>query len=193
MASAEQNPVTLHHHKLYNRTILLARKIHGDVASLLESYVEKQGLDRSICLDSVDGVPSAAAQPEGEMTAAERLGAGLQAYRAFQALLGEVLEEQRTHLTPLDTDFHASIRSVLLQVQALARQLEELLGCDRLAWEAAGPPALGGLSLFQMKLRGLKVLQELAHWAVRTVRDLHQVATHSPGSGPARGCQVQAE
>uniref|UniRef100_A0A8C3HV62 Ciliary neurotrophic factor n=1 Tax=Chrysemys picta bellii TaxID=8478 RepID=A0A8C3HV62_CHRPI len=188
MASAEQSPVPLQHHNLCSRIILLARKIRSDVASLLESYVERQGLDRTISLDSVDGVPVAAVEQGGELTVAEQLGANLQAYRAFQALLGEVLEEQRSHLTPLDTDFHASIQAVLLQVAALAYQLEELLallGHSRPAWEAAGPEAPGRHSLFEMKLRGLKVLQELAHWTVRSVRDLRQVAMHSQGSGTA--------
>uniref|UniRef100_A0A674IRM1 Ciliary neurotrophic factor n=1 Tax=Terrapene triunguis TaxID=2587831 RepID=A0A674IRM1_9SAUR len=188
MASAEQSPVTLQHHNLCSRVILLARKIRSDVASLLESYVERQGLDRTISLDSVDGVPVAAMEQGGELTMAEQLGANLQAYRAFQALLGEVLEEQRSHLTPLDTDFHASIQAVLLQVAALAYQLEELLallGHSRPAWEAAGPEDPARRSLFEMKLRGLKVLQELAHWTVRSVRDLRQVAKQ-PGLS-ARG------
>ncbi|XP_065260498.1 ciliary neurotrophic factor [Emys orbicularis] len=196
MASAEQSPVTLQHHNLCSRIILLARKIHSDVASLLESYVERQGLDRTISLDSVDGVPVAAVEQGGELTVAEQLGANLQAYRAFQALLGEVLEEQRSHLTPLDTDFHASIQAVLLQVAALAYQLEQLLallGHSRPAWEAAGPEDPGRHSLFEMKLRGLKVLQELAHWTVRSVRDLRQVAKHSRGSGTAHGGQAQKE
>ncbi|XP_034618055.1 ciliary neurotrophic factor [Trachemys scripta elegans] len=196
MASAEQSPVPLQHHNLCNRIILLARKIRSDVASLLESYVERQGLDRTIGLDSVDGVPVAAVEQGSELTVAEQLGANLQAYRAFQALLGEVLEEQRSHLTPLDTDFHASIQAVLLQVAALAYQLEELLallGHSRPAWEAAGPEAPGRHSLFEMKLRGLKVLQELAHWTVRSVRDLRRVATHSQGSGTAQGGQAQKE
>ncbi|XP_067406847.1 ciliary neurotrophic factor [Emydura macquarii macquarii] len=196
MALAERTPGTLQRRNLCSRAILLARKIHSDVASLLESYVERQGLDRTISLDSVDGVPGAAVERWGELTVAERLSANLQAYRAFQALLGEVLEEQRTHLTPTDTDFHASIQSILRQVVALAYQLEELLvqlGHGGLAWEAVGPEDPGHRSLFEMKLRGLKVLRELAHWTVRSVRDLRQVAKHSQGSGTAHGGQAQKE
>ncbi|XP_032631804.1 ciliary neurotrophic factor [Chelonoidis abingdonii] len=196
MASAEQSPVPLQHYSLCSRIIHLAKKIRSDVASLLESYVERQGLDRTISLDSVDGVPAAAMEQEGKLTVAERLGANLQAYRAFQVLLGEVLEEQRSHLTPLDTDFHASIQSILLQVVALDYQLGELLallGHGRPAWEAASPENPGHRSLFEMKLRGLKVLQELAHWTVRSVRDLRQVAKHSQDFGAAHGGQAQKE
>ncbi|CAM4564842.1 unnamed protein product [Lepidochelys olivacea] len=141
-ALAEQPPVTLQHHNLCSHAILLAGKIRSNVARLLESYVERQGLDRTISLDSVEGVPGPAMEQGGELTVAVRLGANLQAYRALQTLLGEVLEEQGFHLTPLDMDFHASIQSILLQVAALAYQLEELLALlshGRPAWEAAGP------------------------------------------------------
>ncbi|XP_074852171.1 ciliary neurotrophic factor [Carettochelys insculpta] len=190
MASAEQHPGTTQRYRLCSRTILLARKIHSDVARLLESYVERQGLDETISLESVDGVPRAAVEQGDELTAAEQLGANLQAYRAFRVLLCEVLEAQTAHLTPPDTDFHASILSVLRQVEALAYQLEELLallGHGGLVQEVAGPEPRGSRSLLEMKLRGLKVLQELAHWTVRSVRDLHQVAGHSPGSGATHG------
>lgn len=108
----------------------------------LPPQVERQGLDRTISLDSVEGVPGPAMEQGGELTVAVRLGANLQAYRALQTLLGEVLEEQGFHLTPLDMDFHASIQSILLQMAALAYQLEELLALlshGRPAWEAAGP------------------------------------------------------
>uniref|UniRef100_A0A8C8RF52 Ciliary neurotrophic factor n=1 Tax=Pelusios castaneus TaxID=367368 RepID=A0A8C8RF52_9SAUR len=172
------------------------RQVGGADLSVIDHppQVEWQGLDRTISLDSVDGVPDATVERWEELTAAERLSANLQAYRVFQALLGEVLEKQRTHLTPLDTDFHASIQSMLLQVTALAYQLEELLALLRHSeppWEAAGPEDRDHRSFFEMKLRGLKVLQELAHWTVRSVRDLHQVTKHSQGSNTAYGGQAQ--
>uniref|UniRef100_A0A8D0HGA7 Ciliary neurotrophic factor n=1 Tax=Sphenodon punctatus TaxID=8508 RepID=A0A8D0HGA7_SPHPU len=174
MASAERPPVTPHHRDLCNRTIRLLRKIRLDVSSLLESYVERQGLDKNINLDSVDGVPAASTEQWSELSQAERLGENLKAYRAFKDLLCEVLEDQRNHLTRTDTDFHESIQSVLLQVSALAYQLEELLLLlEHSVSQGAGSAEEGGKEqgLFEKKLRGLKVLQELAYWTVRSVRD----------------------
>ncbi|XP_015265132.1 PREDICTED: ciliary neurotrophic factor [Gekko japonicus] len=143
------------------------------------SQVEKQGLDKNFNLDSMDGVPTASTEQWSEASDAERLRDNLKAYWAFQILLNEILEEQRSSLTPNDLDFHESIQSVLLQVSALAYQLEELmvmLEHNVPARELEGARDAHGRGLFEKKLRGMKVLQELAQWSVRSVRDLHQLS-----------------
>ncbi|XP_006033490.1 ciliary neurotrophic factor [Alligator sinensis] len=186
MASAERPPVILRSLDLCSRAIRLARKIRSDVVSLLDSYVERQGLDKNISLDGVDSMPTAAVEHWSELTEAERLGNNLKAYRIFQTLLAEVLEDQRTHLTPTDTNFHESIQSVMLQVSALASQLEELLMLLEHSVpareEVEGTADSTSRSMFEKKLRGLKVLQELAQWSVRSVKDLHHVTKHSHSS-----------
>ncbi|XP_060117215.1 ciliary neurotrophic factor [Heteronotia binoei] len=167
------------HADLCCQTVLLLRKMRADVSSLLESYVEKQGLDKNFNLDSMDGVPTASTEQWSEASEAERLRDNLKAYWAFQILLNEILEEQRSYLTPNDLDFHESIQSVLLQVSALAYQLEELmviLEHNVPAKELEGTRDAHERGLFEKKLRGMKVLQELAQWSVRSVRDLHQLS-----------------
>ncbi|KAL8182786.1 UNVERIFIED_CONTAM: hypothetical protein K2H54_000944 [Gekko kuhli] len=154
--------------------------------------VEKQGLDKNFNLDSVDGVPTASTEQWSEASDAERLRENLKAYWAFQILLDEILEEQRSFLTPNDLDFHASIQSVLLQVSALAYQLEELMvilehNVPAKEWE--GTQDVRERGFFEKKLRGLKVLQELAQWSVRSVRDLHQLSKPAQaGDGPHASC-----
>ncbi|XP_054828066.1 ciliary neurotrophic factor [Eublepharis macularius] len=180
MAAARRSPGSSPHHTdLCCRTVLLLRKMRADVSRLLEAYVEKQGLDKNFSLDLVDGVPTASTEQWSEASDAERLGDNLKAYWAFQTLLNEILEEQRSSLTPNDLDFHESIQSVLLQVSALAYQLEELmvmLEHSVPAKELEGIRGARERGLFEKKLRGMKVLQELAHWSVRSVRDLRQLS-----------------
>ncbi|XP_020648017.1 ciliary neurotrophic factor [Pogona vitticeps] len=179
MASSEKPPVAFQHPGLCHPTIYLLRKMRSDVCSLLESYVEKQGLDANFNLDSIDGVPVADAESWGELSDAERLGDNLKTYWAFQVLLDEILEEQRSNLTPTDVAFHESIQSVILQVSALAYQLEELMVVLKHkvpAKELESTKGSNGKGLFEKKVRGMKVLQELAQWTVRSIRDLHQVS-----------------
>ncbi|XP_063148809.1 ciliary neurotrophic factor [Candoia aspera] len=179
MASSERHPVTPQHQDSCRQTVRLLRKMRSDVSGLLESYVEKQGLDQTFNLDSVDGVPLAVVEEWSEISDAERLGSNLQAYWAFQTLLDQILEEQRTELTPEDVAFHESIQSVLLQVSALAYQLEELmvmLKHNVPVKEVKSRKDCDEKGLFERKIRGMKVLQELAQWTVRSVRDLHQVS-----------------
>ncbi|XP_058053017.1 ciliary neurotrophic factor isoform X3 [Ahaetulla prasina] len=132
MATSERQPGTSPHRDSWRQTVLLLRKMRSDVSSLLECYVEKQDLAQTfnldlIDVDLIDGVPLADVEEWNEISDAERLGSNLQAYWAFQILLDQILEEQRTDLTPEDVAFHESIQSVLLQVSALAYQLEELM------------------------------------------------------------------
>ncbi|KAJ7344189.1 hypothetical protein JRQ81_000139 [Phrynocephalus forsythii] len=179
MASTEKPPVAFQYHGLCHPTIYLLRKMRSDVCSLLESYIEKQGLDASFNLDSIDGVPAADTEPWSDLSEAERLGDNLKAYWAFQDLLKEILEEQRSNLTPADVAFHESIQSVILQVSALVYQLEELMGMLKHktpAKELESTTVSNGKGLFEKKIRGMKVLQELAQWTVRSIRDLHQVS-----------------
>ncbi|XP_034980303.2 ciliary neurotrophic factor [Zootoca vivipara] len=179
MASSERPPGISHHRDLCRQTVHLLRKMRSDVSSLLESYVEKQELDKNFNLDSIDGVPTAGTEQWSEFSDAERLGDNLKAYWAFQILLDEILEEQRSSLSPDDTDFHESIQSVVLQVTGLTYQLEELMALlehNVPAKELGSIRDAGGKSSFEKKMRGMKVLQELAHWTVRSVRDLHHIS-----------------
>ncbi|NXL52786.1 CNTF factor, partial [Podilymbus podiceps] len=188
-AAADSSPsATLRRRDLCSRGIRLAGKMRLDVIDLLDTYVERQGLDASTSVAAVEGVPAAAVEHWDEQTGTQRLLDNLMAYRAFRALLAQMLEEQREQLGEADAVLGRALAAVLLQVSAFAYHLEELLQlesrgppCD----EGAGPPPPSHLSLFERKLWGLGVLRELAQWAVRSVRDLRQLAKPSPGSSSA--------
>ncbi|XP_034376165.1 ciliary neurotrophic factor [Arvicanthis niloticus] len=185
MAFAEQSPLTLHRRDLCSRSIWLARKIRSDLTALMESYVKHQGLNKNTNLDSVDGVPVASTDRWSEMTEAERLQENLQAYRTFQGMLTKLLEDQRVHLTPTAGDFHQAIHTLMLQVSAFAYQLEELMVLLEQKIpenEADGMPVtVGDGGLFEKKLWGLKVLQELSQWTVRSIHDLRVISSHHMG------------
>lgn len=185
MAFAEQSPLTLHRQDLCSRSIWLARKIRSDLTALMESYVKHQGLNKNISLDSVDGVPVASTDRWSEMTEAERLQENLQAYRTFQGMLTKLLEDQRVHFTPTEGDFHQAIHTLTLQVSAFAYQLEELMALLEQKVpekEADGMPVtIGDGGLFEKKLWGLKVLQELSQWTVRSIHDLRVISSHHMG------------
>lgn len=190
MAFTEHPLLTPHRRDLCSRSIWLARKIRSDLTALTESYVKHQGLNENINLDSVDGVPVASTDRWAELTEAERLQENLQAYRTFHGMLTRLLEDQRVHFTPAEGDFHQAIHTLLLQVAAFAYQLEEIMAIlehKAPPSEADGQPALvGGGGLFEKKLWGLKVLQELSQWTVRSVRDLRVISSHQTGIS-ARG------
>ncbi|XP_008830388.1 ciliary neurotrophic factor [Nannospalax galili] len=185
MAFAEHSPLTLHRRDLCSRSIWLARKIRLDLTALMESYVKHQGLNKNINLDSVDGVPMASTDRWSEMTEAERLKENLRAYRVFHVMLARLLEDQRVHFTPTEGDFHQAIHTLLLQVSAFAYQLEELMMLLEHKIppnEAVGSPAtIGDGGLFEKKLWGLKVLQELSQWTVRSIHDLRVISSHQMG------------
>ncbi|NXS58187.1 CNTF factor, partial [Brachypteracias leptosomus] len=192
MAAADGLPATLRRRDLCSRGIRLAGKMRSDVVDLLDTYVEWQGLDPSASVAAVEGVPVAAVEHWDEQTGTQRLLENLAAYRAFRALLTQMLEEQREQLDEADTALGRALAAVLLQVSAFAYHLEELLRLECRgppSEEVAGPSPTAHLSLFERKLRGLGVLRELAQWAVRSARDLRQLAKPSPGSslppGPA--------
>lgn len=157
--------------------------------------MEQQGLDASASVAAVEGVPLAAVERWDEQTGTQRLLENLAAYRAFRALLAQMLEEQREQLGEADAGLGRALAAVLLQVSAFAYHLEELLrlesrgvpGEEGDEEEEDGPPPPPRLSLFEQKLRGLGVLRELAQWAVRSVRDLRQLAKPSPATGAAPG------
>ncbi|XP_074087555.1 ciliary neurotrophic factor [Macrotis lagotis] len=197
MAFTELNPGAPQHRDLCTRSIWLARKIRSDLTSLLESYVEYQGLNKDINLDSVDGVPMASTDRWSELTEAERLQENLQAYRTFHLLLTEVLEDQRVQFTPTERDFHQNIHRVLLQVAAFAYEMEELmvlLGHQAPSQESAGVPDGGSPRTFlEKKLWGLKVLQELMHWTVRSIHDLRLISSPGRSRVPTQGSQPHAE
>ncbi|XP_033612507.1 ciliary neurotrophic factor isoform X2 [Fukomys damarensis] len=147
--------------------------------------VKHQGLNKSVSLDSVDGVPVASTDQWSELTEAERLQENLRAYRTFRALLARLLEEQQVHFAPAESDFHQAVRTLGLQVSGFAYQLEELmvlLGHEVPPDEVHGAP-VGDGGLFEKKLWGLKVLQELSQWTVRSIRDL-RVISSLPAEGP---------
>ncbi|XP_020014900.1 ciliary neurotrophic factor [Castor canadensis] len=184
MAFAEHSPLTLHRQDLCSRSIWLARKIRSDLTSLMESYVTHQGLNKNVNLDSVDGVPVASTDQWSELTEAERLQENLQAYRIFHVMLAKLLEDQQVHFTPTESDFHQAIHTLLLQVSAFAYQLEELMVLLEHKIppnEADGMPVAVGEGLFEKKLWGLKVLQELSQWTVRSIHDLHVISSHQMG------------
>lgn len=151
-------------------------------------------MDASASVAAVEGVPLAAVERWDEQTGTQRLLENLAAYRAFRALLAQMLEEQREQLGEADAGLGRALAAVLLQVSAFAYHLEELLRLESRGIpgeegdeEEDGPPPPPRLSLFERKLRGLGVLRELAQWAVRSVRDLRQLAKPSPATGTAPG------
>ncbi|XP_057582294.1 ciliary neurotrophic factor [Hippopotamus amphibius kiboko] len=196
MAFAEHSQLTPHHRDLCSRSIWLARKIRSDLTALVESYVKRQGLNEHMNLDSVGGVPMASTDRWSELTEAERLQENLQAYRTFHVMLARLLEDQRVHFSPAEDDFHQAIHTILLQVAAFAYQLEELMvllehkipssEADRM------PLIVGGGGLFEKKLWGLKVLQELSQWTVRSIHDLRVISSRQTGI-PAHGSHYTAK
>ncbi|XP_063253862.1 ciliary neurotrophic factor [Prinia subflava] len=190
MAAADSPSAALRR-DLCSRGIRLAGKMRADVVDLLDAYVEQQGLDASASVAAVEGVPLAAVERWDEQTGTQRLLQNLAAYRAFRALLAQMLEEQREQLGEADAGLGRALAAVLLQVSAFAYHLEELLRLESRGIpgeeeeEEDGPPPPPRLSLFEQKLRGLGVLRELAQWAVRSVRDLRQLAKPSPAAGTA--------
>ncbi|NWV44927.1 CNTF factor, partial [Daphoenositta chrysoptera] len=193
MAAADSPSTALQRRDLCSRGIRLAGKMRADVVDLLDAYVEQQGLDASASMAVVEGVPLAAVERWDEQTGTQRLLENLAAYRAFRALLAQMLEEQREQLGEADTGLGRALAAVLLQVSAFAYHLEELLRLESRGIpgeeeeEEDGPPPPPRLSLFEQKLRGLGVLRELAQWAVRSARDLRQLAKPSPATGTAPG------
>ncbi|KAM8814022.1 ciliary neurotrophic factor [Rhynchonycteris naso] len=184
MAFAEHSGPTPPRRDLCSRSIWLARKMRSDLAALTESYVKHQGLSEDTDLDSMDGVPTASSDRWSELTEAERLQENLQAYRTFHTMLTRLLEDQRVHLTPAAGDFHQALHTLLLQVAAFAYQLEELMGLLEHKIppkEADGMPVIVGDGLFAKKLWGLKVLQELSQWTVRSIHDLRVISSHQTG------------
>ncbi|XP_058294689.1 E3 ubiquitin-protein ligase ZFP91 isoform X1 [Hylobates moloch] len=147
--------------------------------------VKHQGLNKDINLDSADGVPVASTDQWSELTEAERLQENLQAYRTFHVLLARLLEDQQVHFTPTEGDFHQAIHTLLLQVAAFAYQIEELMILLEYKIprnEADGMPiSVGDGVLFEKKLWGLKVLQELSQWTVRSIHDLRVISSHQTG------------
>ncbi|XP_048217601.1 ciliary neurotrophic factor [Perognathus longimembris pacificus] len=183
MAFTEHPQLTLHRRDLCSRSIWLARKIRSDLTALMESYMKHQGLNKNVNLDSVDGVPVASTDQWSELTVAERLQDNLQAYRTFHGMLAKVLEDQKVHFTPTEGDFHEAIHTLLLQVSAFAYQLEELMVLleHKIPPNDGMPVAVGDGGLFEKKLWGLKVLQELSQWTVRSIHDLRVVSSHQMG------------
>ncbi|XP_069660607.1 LOW QUALITY PROTEIN: ciliary neurotrophic factor [Haliaeetus albicilla] len=188
MAAADSSSVALRRRDLCSRGIRLAGKMRSDVINLLDTYVEQQGLDASASMAVVEGVPMAAVEHWDEQTGTQRLLENLAAYRAFRALLAQMLEEQREQLGEADAALGRALAAVLLQVSAFAYHLEELLRLESRgppSEEGAAPPPPSHLGLFERKLWGLGVLRELAQWAVRSARDLRQLTKPSLGSSLA--------
>ncbi|XP_070583145.1 ciliary neurotrophic factor [Erythrolamprus reginae] len=184
MATSERQSGTSPRRDSWHQTVLLLRKMRSDVSNLVDRYAEIHDLVHPfnlelIDVDLIDGVPLADVEEWSELSDAERLRSNLQAYWAFQILMNQILEEQRTDLNPEDEAFHESIQSVLLQVSALAYQLEELMvtlkhGVPTKEVKNTKGPEQN--SLYERKVRGMKVLEELAQWTMRSLRDLHKIS-----------------
>ncbi|NXE01173.1 CNTF factor, partial [Chaetorhynchus papuensis] len=190
MAAADSPSTALRRRDLCSRGIRLAGKMRADVVDLLDTYVEQQGLDASAGGAAVEGVPLAAVERWDEQTGGGRLLENLAAYRAFRALLAQMLEEQREQLGEADAGLGRALAAVLLQVSAFAYHLEELLRLESRGIpgeEGDGPPPPPRLSRGGQKLRGLGVLRELAQWAVRGGGDLRQLAKAGTATGTATG------
>ncbi|NXH10112.1 CNTF factor, partial [Bucco capensis] len=188
MAAPDSSSTSLRHRDLCSRGIRLAGKMRSDVVDLLDTYVERQGLDASASVAAVEGLPVAAVERWDEQTGTQRLLENLAAYRAFRVLLAQMLEEQREQLGEAAVALCQGLAAVLLQVSAFTYHLEELLQLEThgpLSEETALPPVPSHLGLFERKLWGLGVLRELAQWAVRSARDLRQLAKPSPSSSSA--------
>ncbi|NXG01508.1 CNTF factor, partial [Sakesphorus luctuosus] len=191
MAGADSPSAALQRRDLCARGIRLAGKMRADVINLLDTYAERQGLDASANVAAVEGLPLAAVEGWDEQTGTQRLLENLAAYRAFRALLAQMLEEHREQLGEADAALGRALAAVLLQVSAFTYHLEELLRLESCGApseeeqeeEDGLPPQPHGL--FEQKLRGLGVLRELAQWALRSGRDLRQLAKPSPGTGSA--------
>ncbi|PKK17250.1 ciliary neurotrophic factor [Columba livia] len=102
MAAPDSPSAALQRRDLCSRGIRLVGKMRSDVVDLLDAYVERQGLDASASVAAVEGVPAAAAERWDEQTGTQRLLENLAAYRAFRALLAQMLEEQREQLGEAD-------------------------------------------------------------------------------------------
>ncbi|NWU46816.1 CNTF factor, partial [Dromas ardeola] len=131
MAAADSPSAALRQHDLCSRGIRLAGKMRSDVVDLLDTYVERQGLDASASVAAVEGVPAAAVERWNEQTGTQRLMENLAAYRAFRVLLAQMLEEHREQLGEADAALGRALASVLLQVSAFVYHLEELLRLAR--------------------------------------------------------------
>lgn len=189
-AGAESGPPQSRCGRGSGRGVPLFSPATADPRLLSPRQVERQGLDASASVAAVEGVPAAAVERWDEQTGTQRLLENLAAYRAFRVLLAQMLEEQQEQLGEADAALGRALAGVLLQVSAFAYHLEELLRLESRgppSEEGAGPPPAPHLGLFERKLRGLGVLRELAQWAVRSARDLRQLAKPSPGSGSAPG------
>ncbi|NXO08900.1 CNTF factor, partial [Oriolus oriolus] len=164
MAAADSPSTALRRRDLCSRGIRLAGKMRADVVDLLDTYVEQQGLDASASVAAVEGVPLAAVERWDEQTGTQRLLENLAAYRAFRALLAQMLEEQREQLGEADAGLGRALAAVLLQVSAFAYHLKELLRLESRGIpgeeeeEEDGAPPPPRLSLFEQKLRGQGVL-----------------------------------
>ncbi|XP_043940006.1 ciliary neurotrophic factor [Protopterus annectens] len=157
----------------FNRTLQQVRKIHSDAQMLRQTYSEKQGLTTELPIET-DGIPKASTSQWNLLTEGERLRANLTAYQTFKTLLEDILEEQKSNFTPLDTEFHNSIGSIISQVEMLIHHIEEIM---LLLEVPVSPPIKSDkhrpMSLFEKKLWGYKVLLELCQWTVRSVRDFN--------------------
>ncbi|XP_005046633.1 PREDICTED: ciliary neurotrophic factor [Ficedula albicollis] len=149
MAAADSPSAALRRRDLCSRGIRLAGKMRADVVDLLDAYVEQQGLDASASVAAMEGVPLAAVERWDEQTGTQRLLENLAAYRAFRALLAQMLEEQREQLGEADAGLGRALAAVLLQVSAFAYHLEELLRLESRGVpgeEGDGPPAPSAVS-----------------------------------------------
>ncbi|XP_063814559.1 ciliary neurotrophic factor-like isoform X2 [Pseudophryne corroboree] len=112
-----------------------------------------------------------------EMATEERLLANISAYMVLEKQLMQVIAEQGESLLEEESDLHEGLRGMLMKVSALRAQLEHLggtMGLKECAGDTDEVDRPSG-SVFEMKVRGYHLLNELSVWAVRSLRDLRKL------------------
>ncbi|XP_075073381.1 ciliary neurotrophic factor [Mixophyes fleayi] len=163
---------------LCSRVIQQLRQIRVDLLLLTEKYVEAHGFSNLTHFDLPGGSATMGSDSWTEMATEDRLLANITAYLVMEKQLMQVIEEQGESLLQGESGLHEGLQSMLRQVSALRAQLEHLGATMGLKKEWAGETdevdSSSG-SMFERKVRGYHLLNELSVWAVRSVRDLRKL------------------
>ncbi|XP_053547663.1 ciliary neurotrophic factor [Bombina bombina] len=163
---------------LCSRVIFQLHKICDDLKLLTEKYMQVHGFDFLLLTDISEDSASTNAVTWLGMTTAERLKHNITAYLALEKKLERVVGEQAQLLSPRETDLHGNLHSMLQQVSALRGQLEQMgtiLGSSEESTTDTDEVEGADGRVFEVKLRGYKVLTELNVWVVRSVKDVRKI------------------